>query len=303
MPNGCFVVLLPTDSDYKVMGYYFKEGESRFEITNDLFLRLNLDHSKNDYSLLKLKEDRIFSYIYKLKGKLGRKASGIIIGLLMTEEDEPEKLRSSLKEAAEALEMPSLNIIDKSKEEFEPILKDIYFEHLEPLIDILQPDSLKNNIINITKFMLSGGKNERKIAQDLLGKIEDGEHTKVSDFYKTAESAIKSLDYEKAAKSYKKAAELAEELYIMDIAASLKEKGEFSQQIPELSKEREKIVQEARNALRNEDFHTAYTSYRKASEISKKLVQFDKEEEFRLKSKALEDFYKIDQKYRNELSS
>lgn len=89
----------------------------------------------------------------------------------------------------------------------------------------------------------------------------------------------------------------------MDIAASLKEKGEFSQQIPELSKEREKIVQEARNALRNEDFHTAYTSYRKASEISKKLVQFDKEEEFRLKSKALEDFYKIDQKYRNELSS
>jgi hypothetical protein len=37
--------------------------------------------------------------------------------------------------------------------------------------------------------------------------------------------------------------------------------------------------------------------YRKASEISKKLVQFDKEEEFRLKSKALEDFYKIDEKY------
>ena len=303
MPNGCFVVILPTDSDYKVMGYYFKEGESRFEITNDLFLRLNLDHSKNDYNLLKLKEDRIFSYIYKLKGKLARKASGIIIGLLMTEEDEPEKFRSSLKEAAEALEMPSLNIIGKSKEEFETILKDIYFEHLEPLVDILQPDSLKNNIINITKFMLSGGKKERKIAQDLLGKIEDGEHAKVSDFYKTAESAIKSLDYEKAAKFYKKAAEIAEELYIMDIAASLKEKGEFSQQIPELSKEREKIVQEARNALRNEDFHTAYTSYRKASEISKKLVQFDKEEEFRLKSKALEDFYKIDQKYKTDSSS
>ena len=88
---------------------------------------------------------------------------------------------------------------------------------------------------------------------------------KVSEFYKTAESALKSLEYEKAAKSYLKAAELAEELYIMDIAASLREKGTFSQQIPEFSKERERIVQEARNALRNEDFHTAYTLYKKAN--------------------------------------
>ena len=300
MPTGCFVVLLPTDSDYKILGYYFKEGKSRFEITNDLFLRLNLDHSKNDYNLLKLKEDRIFSYIHKLKGKLVRRASGIIIGLLMSEEDKPEKFRSSLKEAVEALEMPSLNILNKTQEQFESILKDIYFEHLEPLIDILQPVALKNNIIDITKLMLSGDKKERKIAQQLVEKIENGEHTKISDLYKTAESAIKSLEYEKAAKSYLKAAELAEELYLMDIAVSLKEKGDFSQQIPEFSKERERIVQEARNALRNEDFHTAYTSYRKASEISKKLVQFDKEEEFRLKSKALEDFYKIDQKYKKE---
>ena len=83
MPNGCFVVIIPTDADYKVMGYYVKEGESKFEITNDLFLRLNLDHSKNEYNLLKLKEERILSYLYKLKGKLARKASGIIIGLLI----------------------------------------------------------------------------------------------------------------------------------------------------------------------------------------------------------------------------
>jgi uncharacterized protein YjgD (DUF1641 family) len=145
--------------------------------------------------------------------------------------------------------------------------------------------------------MLSGGKQERKIAQGLVEKIQNEEHTKISENYAIAENAIKSFDYEKAAKFYNKAAEIAESLYIMDIATSLKEKGNFSQQTPELSKERERIIQEARNALRNEDFHTAYTYYRKASEISKKLVQFDKEEEFRLKSKALEEFYKIDEKY------
>ena len=300
MPNGCFVIMLPTDSDYKILGYYFKEGKSQFEISNDLFLRLNLDHSKNEYNLLKLKESRIFSYSYKFKGKIARKAFGIIIGILLNEDDETERFRYSLKETAESLEMPSLNIANISKEEFEIILKDIYLEHLEPLIDILQPDALKNSIINITKFLLSGGKKERKMAQDLLEKIEDGEHTKLSEFYKTAENAIKSVDFEKAAKFYFKATELAEELSLMDIAALLKEKGEFSKQTPELSREREKIVEEARGALRNEDFNSAYILYRKASDISKKLVQFDKEEEYRLKSKALEDFYKIDQKYKKK---
>jgi hypothetical protein len=300
MPSGCFVILLPTDSDYQILGYYFKEGKSDFEISNDLFLRLNLDHSKSDYNMLKLKGNNIFSYNHKFKGKNARKALGIIIGILLNEEDETEKFRSSLKEAAEGLEMPSLNILNISKENFEKILKDIYIEHLEPLIDILQPEQLKRSIINKTKFMLSGGKKERKIAQDLLEKIEAGEHIKISEFYKTAEIAIKTQDFEKAAKSYLKAAELAEELYIIDIADSLKEKGEFSKRTPELSKEREKLVVEARNSLRNEDFHNAYISYRKASEISKKLVQFDKEEEYRLKSKALEDFHRVDQKYRKK---
>lgn len=300
MPAGCFVILLPTDSDYKILGYYLKENQSEFEISNDLFLRLNLDHSKNEYNLLKLKETRIFSFSHKFKGKLGRKALGIIIGMLLTEDDEPEKFRSSLKEAAEALEMPSLNIVSTSKDTFETILKDIYLEHLEPLVDTLQPEALKKSVINVTKLMLSGGKKERKIAQDLLKRIEANEHSKISEFYNEAESALKVLDYVKAAKFYFKAGELAEQLFIVDIATSLKEKGNFSQQTPELSKERDKIVEEARNALRNEDFHTAYISYRKASEISKKLVQFEKEEEYQLKSKALEDFYKVDQQYKKE---
>ncbi|MHA2391342.1 MAG: hypothetical protein ACXAEX_05190 [Promethearchaeota archaeon] len=298
MPVGSFVIMLPKDSDYKIMGYYFKEEKSSFEISNDLFLRLNLDHSKSEYNLLKLKENRIFSYNYKFKGKVARKAVGIIIGLFLNEDDEPEKFRSSLKEAAEILEMPSLDIVNISRNEFETILKDIYLEHLEPLIDILQPEALKKSIINTTKLMLSGGKKERKIAQELLEKVEENQHVKISEFYNTAENAIKRLEYEKAAKFYLKAGELAEQLYIMDIATSLKEKSEFSQQTPELSKEREKKVEEARNFLRNEDFHNAYISYREASEISKKLVQFDKEEEYRLKSKALEDFYRVDQKYK-----
>ena len=299
MPKGSFVILIPLDADYRVLGYYNK-SKSDFEITNDLFLRLNLDHSKDEYNLLNLKENQIFSYIYKFKGKLARKSSGIIIGLLLNENDKPEKFRSALKEGAEVIEVLGLSFLKMNSEEFELLLKDIYLEHLEPLIDILKADAIKDSVITITKFMLSGGKQERKIAQELLKKIEDGEHEKISEYYNTAENALKALDYEKAAKFFKKSAEIAEELYVIDIAESLKEKATFSEDVPDISKARDKLVQEARNFLRNENFHSAYISYKKASELSKKLVEFNKEEEYRLKSKALEEFYKVDEEYKKK---
>jgi hypothetical protein len=298
MPIGSFAILLPFESDYKILGYYFKESGTSFEISNDLFLRLNLDHSKNEYNLLKIKDTQIFSHLYTLKGKLSRKASGIIIGLLLNENDKPEKFRSALKEGAEALDAIGLNIFKMNNQEFESVLKDIYLEHLEPLVDILKPVSLKESIISLTKLMLSGGKQERKIAQDLLKKVENGDHEKVAEFFNEAIKALKDLDHEKASKLYNKAANIAEDLYLVDIAESLKEKADFSGTIPNLSKERDKLVQDARNFLRNENFHSAYLSYKKASDLSKKLVEFDKEEEYKLKSKALEDFYKIDEKYK-----
>ena len=300
MPKGSFVIILPLDADYKVLGYYFKGTDPNFKITSDLFLRLNLDHSKDDYSLLNLKDQKIFSFLHHFSSKLSRKASSIIIGLLLNENDKPEKFRAPLKEGAEAIDFLGLEVLDMSEEEFGQILRDIYLEHLEPLVDILKPESLRENILNITKIMLSGGKKERKIAQDLVKRVEVGDYEKISELYNSAEGFRKTNEYEKAAKLYGKAYQLAEELYLLDIAESLKEKASFSTMIPELLKNRDKVVQEARSALRNEDFHSAYLAYKKASDLSKKLVDFQKEEEFRLKSKALEDFYKIDLKYQKK---
>jgi len=297
---GSFVVLLPLDADYKILGYFNKEGKSEFGITNDLFLRLNLDHSKDEFTLLKLKDHRIFSYLHNFKGKLARKASGVIVGLLLNENDEPEKFRSALKEGAEAVEVLGLNILTMNSEVFEPLLKDIYLEHLEPLVDILKPEALKGSVIATTKLMLSGGKQERKIAQDLLKKVEEGEHRKITENFNNANNALKTLDYEKASKFFKRSAEIAEELHLIDIAESLREKANFSGDVPSMAKARDKLVNEARNFLRGEDFHSAYISYKKASELSKKLVDFGKEEEYRLKSKALEEFYKVDEKFKKK---
>ena len=298
MPEGCFTILLTTESDYKVLGYYFKDKRLEFEITNDMFLRLSLDHAKNEFSLLKLKNVKIESYIYKFKGKLSRKAYGFIIGLLLNEDDDPEKFRVPLKNSAVALE--TLNFLEISAEDFQVKLIETYREFLETLTDVLDATSLKVSIINRTKDMLSGDKKERKVAQELLQKIEDNIHIKIAEFYKSAEDSLKYMDYERASKQFSKAAEVAEELLEIDLAKSLRERAKLSVKIPDLAKKREEIIKDARNALKKEDFYNAYIYYKRASEISKELMQPDHDEEYALKSKALQDFYNADQKFKKK---
>ncbi|MFX0069666.1 MAG: hypothetical protein ACFFAO_01040 [Candidatus Hermodarchaeota archaeon] len=298
MPKGCFVILLINESDYRVLGYYIKDQKDIFEISSDLFLRLNLDHSKNEYSLLKLKNFQLESYLHKFKGKLSRNALGLIIGVLLKESDDPEKLRTSLKNAAIKIEQSEL--IELSKEDFEIQLKKIFREFLETLTDVLDTEALKESIINRTKEMLSGGKKQRQIAQELLQKIEDNAHAKISEFYKSAEDALSNQEYEKASKLFKKAAEAAEELYEIDLAESLEERAKLSNNIPDLSKKRDTIVKEARAALRNENFHSAYLFYLRAAELSKHLMQSEKEEEYMLKSKALQDIYLFEENLRKK---
>jgi len=202
MVKGCFVILLLTESDYNVLGYYFKDKKLDFEITSDLFLRLNLDHSKNEFSLLKLKNVIIESYLYNFKGKISRKALGIIIGILLEEDEDPEKFRVPLRNSAATLEIS--NLLEISAEDFESKLKEIYSEHLETLDDLSHADALKESIIDRTKEMLSGDKKERKAAQELLQKIEDGVPSRITEYYKGAENALKNLDYEKASKLLKR---------------------------------------------------------------------------------------------------
>ncbi|MFX1275525.1 MAG: hypothetical protein ACFFAT_10830 [Promethearchaeota archaeon] len=295
MPSGTFVILMPTDSDYKVLGYYFTDKRVEFEVTSDLFLRLNLDHSKNEYNFLKLKNLSLVSYLHNFKGRLSRKASGMILGLLLDEDEKPEKFRTSLKNAASAIEIT--DFISLSREDFEKKLEEIYVEHLETLIESLDPALLNESIINRAKEMLSGNKKDRQIADELLEKIQNKEHEKISEFYKQAEEALNTSDYDKAAKFFGKAAEVAEDLLEKDLAKTLKHKSKISNKIPLLTKNREKMIQDARAAIRTENFHSAYIFFKKAAELSKELMEADKEEEYNLKSQALKDYYTVDQKY------
>jgi len=298
MPAGCFVILLPSDSEYKILGYNYVDENIKFEITESFFLRLNLDHSKNEYNFLKLKEVSIVSYLHEFKGKISRKATGMILGLFLDENDKPEDFSTSLKNGAAAIEL--IDFLNISKEEFEEKLKEIYVEHLETLVDSLDSNALKESIINRTKEMLSGNKKERAIADDLVKKIQNNEHVKISEFYQIAEDALKVSDYDKASKNFNKAAEVATDLLEKELAITLKHKSKISNKIPVLTKNRDKIIQDANNALKNENYRSAYIFYKKAAELSKELMQANKEEEYNLKSKALQDFYNADMKFKGK---
>ena len=84
------------------------------------------------------------------------------------------------------------------------------------------------------------------------------------------------------------------------MAKDFNERAKLSLDIPNLTKKRDEIIKEARNAIKKEDFHASYVNYKKASDLSKKLMQPDKEEEFALKSKALQDFYLADQRFKKK---
>ncbi|MGV9200341.1 MAG: hypothetical protein ACOC4M_16160, partial [Promethearchaeia archaeon] len=91
-----------------------------------------------------------------------------------------------------------------------------------------------------------------------------------------------------------------EELREESLKKNLLEKSENAKRVPEMIEERDDAVEEARDYLRDEDFNKAYQWYKKASELSKELMQVKKEEEYRLKAKALQDFYRVDQRFKNE---
>ena len=221
---------------------------------------------------------------------------GVIIGLLLKEEDKPENFTSPLKETGSALE--KIDLLKTSKISLQSKLKEIYERYL--VSDVIDANGIKNSIIEKTKQLLSGGKKERRIAQELLEKIEDETHLKLMTYYDNAEQAIGESDYDKAAKNFEKASEIARELLEEELAKLLEERAKLSKKIPALSKKRDKIAQDARYALKNEDFKSACILYKDASDLSKELMHYDKEEEYMLKSKALHDFYQIDERFKKK---
>jgi uncharacterized membrane-anchored protein YjiN (DUF445 family) len=222
---------------------------------------------------------------------------------VLKDSEEPEKYRDPLTDASKSLE--ELDLFGMSEQEFEKELKKVFEKVIEPLSslsDVINSETLKKRVIDRTKDLLSGGKEKRELAQELLDRIEDDEHEKISEYCKRGENGLDNQDYKKAIKNFEKALELSEELIGKNskIYQELNDRIEFAEKVPSITEERNEIAEDARDALKDGKFHQAYLLYLKASKLSKKLIQFDKEEEYRLKAKALNDFAKVDKRFKKK---
>lgn len=298
MPKGCFLIIIEKNSELKVLGYYYKDKKEETKISQDLLLRIQMNHSSKEVSKVNFGEIVYFSVIHEFPVKSKYKIQAVILGIFLSEEEDAKSYVPSLQNAAKS--MDDLGEYDIETLDIEKIIEDSYKKYIEKLKDIFDPEILKNNIIEKTKEMLGGSNKDRKKAQEMLKKIEEGIHTKIFKSGKAAENAMKTKDYEKAVKEYDKSAKLAIEIEEKSLADSFKERASVAKQVPSLTKERDEIVMKARNSLRNDDFHSAYVSYREAADLSEKLMEFEKTEEYSLKSKALADFHQADKKYKKK---
>ena len=292
MPKGCFLITIDENSESNILGYFFKNKKHQMKISDDLLLRISM----KEINKITLDNQVILSFFYKFHPKFQKNLQGIIIGLFLNLDEDPKSYVSSLQTSAKLLE--DLDYSDIKSLNIEEKIEDIYINYIEKLKDIVDSDNLKKLIIERTKTLLSGNIEDRKLAQELLGKIEDGIHIEMQKISKSAEEAIKNGEYEKAAKKYDAASKMAVEIYEDKLAKTLKEKGINTRQLPNIIKEREEVTEKARNSLKNDDFHTAYLLYRKAADLSEKLMDFEKSEEYLLKSRVLSEFHKIDKKYK-----
>ncbi len=295
MPKGCFLIAVQKNSEMKIVGNYTKDKKEIIKISDDLLLRIQMNHATKEISKISFKDVVYFSYIHEYPSKLKKNVQVAVIGIFLSEDEDPKPYISSLQNAAKSLENIEIESLKSENR-----LEDIYKQFIEKLKDIFDPEHLKSTAIDTAKNMLSGSSKDRKNAQELLKKIEEGIHTKIHKSGKSAEDAMKIGDYEKAVKEYERAAGLALEIFDNNLAKSLKDRALIAKKVPNITKERNKAINNARSSLRNEDFHSAYLNFRKAAELSEKLMDFEKAEEYSLKSKALSDFHSVDKKFKKK---
>ena len=114
---------------------------------------------------------------------------------------------------------------------------------------------------------------------------------------RNAERAMKNEQYERAEREFTKAMKYAEQLQEKDLAKEFFDKAKRMSSVPGLRQQRDKMVDRARSALRNDKLEEAYKLYREAASLSKKLFDTDAAEEFELKSDALAKFHEVHKRF------
>jgi hypothetical protein len=288
MPSGCLIIDVDAEGKSVVLGTHFDNEEDTIEIDDNLILQLKMGLMDKKLHVLTKPEYHLVSYIDNYMKN--RKRHKLITTVVLKPSDSPENFREGVKLVSEIF----TNEPDMSDAEFKLKLSDVYYDYFEIPTIALNKRELEDRLAKRVKDLNKKMKfDEAKKLLEAIKKVP----RKLYQANRNAERAMKNEQYERAEREFTKAMKYAEQLRENDLAKEFFDKAKRMSSVPGLRQQRDKMVDKARNALRNDKLEEAYKLYREAASISKKLFDTDAAEEFELKSDALAKFHEVHKRF------
>jgi hypothetical protein len=291
MPSGCIIIDIDAQGKSVVLGTHFDNEEDEIEIDNNLILQLQMGLMDKKLHVLTKPEYHLVSYIENYMKN--RKRHKLITTVVLKPSDSPENFREGVKLVSEIF----TNNPDMSDAEFKLKLSDVYYDYFEIPTIALNKRELEARLAKRVKDLNKKMKfDEAKKLLEAVKKVP----RKLYQANRNAERAMKNEQYERAEREFTKAMKYAEQLKENDLAKEFFDKAKRMSSVPGLRQQRDKMIDKARSALRNDKLEEAYKLYREVASLSKKLFDSDAAEEFELKSDALAKFHEIHKRFHKD---
>lgn len=291
MPTGCFIIDIDAEGKSVLLGTHFDNEEDTIQIDDNLILQLQMGLMDKKLNVLTKPEYHLVSYIENYLKT--RKRHKLITTVVLKPSDSPENFREGVKLVTEIF----TNKPDMSEAEFKITLSDVYYSYFEIPTIALNKRELEDRLAKRVKDLNKKMKfDEAKNLLEIVKKVP----RKLYQANRNAERAIKAEAWERAEREFTKAMKYAEQLQENDLAKEFFDKAKRMSSVPALKQQRDKIVDKARNALKNDKLVESYKLYREAASLSRKLFDTDAAEEFELKSDALAKFHEVHKKFHND---
>jgi len=294
MPSGCFLIAIDPQGKSSILGSYFDNDEDSIEIDNNLVLQLQMGLMDKKLFVLTKPEHHLVSYIENFTKD--HKRFKLITTAVLKPSDSPDNFREGVKLVSDIF----TNKPEMSPTELNSTLSDVYYDYFEIPTIALNKRELETRLAKRVKDLNKKMKfDEAKQLLEIIKKVP----RKLYQANRDAERAMKAEAFDRAEREYTHAMKYAEQLQENDLAKEFFDKAKRMSSVPVLKQQRDKIVDKARNALRNDRFEEAYNLYREAATLSDKLFDSLAAEEYKLKSDVLAKFHEVHKKFHKEKDS
>ncbi|MHA1714236.1 MAG: hypothetical protein ACTSXP_01205 [Promethearchaeota archaeon] len=289
MPDGIFVLLWTPDEGFIVKGRFWQNDDGGY--LDSLVIRIAMNHD-DDKEFAKIgtpNNTMVISYLTEVKDNK-RKKHKIIIGLDVSQGEDPDNFRNILRGISKQVG----EVINQDKDEFERNLTAIFVSELGTAPTENIADDLKNKLVEKAKKQISLGKIDD--AQEILEMAK----SIPSEIEKLVKKGRKMIDQQKiddAKKCYMDAIELAIKIQENDFATNLRAEFERNANRPKIIAHIQKLEQQAKTALCNEEFQKASELYRTIASESAKINDVDLMQIFTKKSHLCQELHAVHKEY------